>query len=197
MADHWGASVITSVDGRFLWAISARDLWNRIGGKLHLNYEGVGGGVEPAESFDDAAIRECKEETGCEPELIPSPKTFVIDDIREAPKVIADVETRPFMVWRKRVRGRKTLLTYTYLAKITRTPRPKEEVPALLYARPNILLKRGITTVRELLRSGSELIETTAIPGAARIQPWGTPVYLSVLASSGRISLDALVKEAQ
>jgi ADP-ribose pyrophosphatase YjhB (NUDIX family) len=193
-ADYRGASIITSTKNRFLWAISARNLWTRTGERVHLNYEGIGGGVEPTESFEDAAIRECIEETGCQPRLLISQLTFMIDDIKERPRTIVDAETHPFMIWRKKVRGQKTLLAYTYLARIEGTPQPKAEVPALLYTPADVLRKRGTMTVGELLDNGSELVERTRIPRPALISPWGTPVYLRALVSSGKIDFGTLTE---
>jgi 8-oxo-dGTP pyrophosphatase MutT (NUDIX family) len=177
-SDYRGVSLLIQLRGRFLWAMGSREFWKKVGGRLYVDYEGVGGGLEPGETFVEAAHRECREETGCEVELLPSPRTFVLDDVEGTTSEAAGWEASPLMVWRKRLLGRKTLLVYTYFGRVRGTARPGAEVPALIYTSAKEVLRRATPTVQEVLDAGAELVEASRIPRDAAIRPWGTPVYL-------------------
>jgi len=180
-ADHEGVGLLLPTGGRLLWTISTPSLWRRRDGNLYINYEGVGGGVEEGESFEDAAIRECKEETGCVAQLESASRSFLIDEVMQRIGTTKVPGPSPVLVWRKRLLGGKTLLAYAFLATLTGRPRPLAEVPALLYSPKRLITKRGTFTLRELLEGGSELRARTSIPESALVRPWGTPYYVGEL----------------
>ena len=177
-ADYRGASIVAALGGRFLWAISSRDHWKKRKGRLYVCYEGIGGGVNPRESFEDAARRECVEETGCEAELISAKTTYVLDDVRGVFAESGSQEPSPLMVWRKKLVGGKRLLACTYLAHVKGSPRPMAEVPALLCTPSWEVLRRATPTIQEILDNGAVLVETQRVSRKAVVRPWGTPVYL-------------------
>lgn len=90
-----------------------------IRGRKHVMYTNVGGGLEPGESFEEAAKRECEEKTGCDVELVPSPRSFIINDIGGELRVSEARGERALIICRKRVLGGKMLVSYNYLGKIT------------------------------------------------------------------------------
>lgn len=193
-ADWKGAGLVIPVKGgRFLWAVSAPAHWRKIKGRLYIDYSGVGGGVEPGESFADAALRECKEETGREAELLSSTKTYVIDEVRDDMKIVKGFEEMsPLIIERKRLLGGKTLLSYSYVASIRGTPKPRREVPALLYTSQSEILRQSTPTVSEIINDGAKLIEAKRIPRTASIRRWGTTEYLHRLAVKKLIDLNSL-----
>lgn len=192
-SDWRGASVIIPSKGGFLWAISKPNLWKVVHGKSYVSFSGIGGGVEDRESFEGAALRECREETGCELRITRSLTTYILDEV-EGSVSEQNEDTRPFMIWRKKLVGRKTLVVYTYLGRITGTPRPKQEVPALLYAPIEELFRHRTPTIREVIEGGSLLVGRERIPRSAFLRPWGTPCYLRELARRGCVDLSMLAR---
>ena len=196
-ADHRGASLIIPYREGFLWAISTTDLWRRIRGKQYVYYEGVGGGLEPGESFEEAALRECREETACEVELLKTTKTFVLDEFQHRTRQLSARGIGPFMIWRKRLFGRRLLTAYTYVARIHGEPKPQAEVPALLFASAKELSRRNTPKVVEVVQSGSKIMEKELIPPAAFLRPWGTPTFLRELTERKLVNLEDLLAEAK
>jgi 8-oxo-dGTP pyrophosphatase MutT (NUDIX family) len=97
-SDYRGTSLLIQPRSKFLWAVGSREFWRKARGRLYVDYEGVGGGLEPGETFTEAVRRECKEETGCEVQLLRSPRTFVFDDVQGTMVEAAEWATSPLMV---------------------------------------------------------------------------------------------------
>jgi len=196
-ADHRGASLIIPCGKSFLWAISSTDLWRRIGGRQYVYYEGVGGGVEPGESFEKAALRECREETGCEAEVLRTTRTFVLDELQHRTRQLSGRGVGPFMVWRKRLWGKRLLTTYSYLARLHGDPKPQAEVPALLSVPADELTRRKTRKIAEIVQSGTIITERESIPRAALLRPWGTPIFLRELSERNLVNLRDLLGEVR
>lgn len=190
-ADHHGASLVIPCRGGLLWAISTPNFWRRIGERLYVYYQGIGGGVEQWETFPQAAVREGEEELGLRPGLVNPRKTFFVDGIRGTVTMVGPNERPcPLFVHRQKINRGETLVVFNYLAGLSREPKPSSEVPALLSMPLERLTKDRTRTISQYLRDGCGIDEQIHIRRGALLRPWGTPVYLLKLLKDGLLSSD-------
>ena len=154
-----------------------------------VRFVGIGGHVEPGESWGEAALREAREEAGLEVSLVAPEATYLLDD----DGTVTDISTmldwpdcpRPWFIWSvDQGLGRVPqehafhLLTAAFAAVVPDDvePRPLAEMPAIV-AVSEAHLRRGAgqpVCLGDLLADGAHIWESTAIPRPALLVPAGS-----------------------
>jgi len=180
--------------GRLLFAVAERDIWRHEEGRLLVPFFGIGGRLEPGESFPAAARREAREEASLEVTLADSEATVVFQDEQRRPAVrLAPADRpRPCLVWQHNAWLARHGVTVPYFVAVYRAaaqgdPRPGSEIPALLDLPPTALAQaaRLRLTAAGLDAAGAWLIARDhprlELPPAAVFEPIGTARLLGRL----------------
>lgn len=179
---------------RFLFSVRKQEDWRKQGGKLYIGFAGIGGSPQKKETLVETAIREVKEETGCNIEILHSKETLIcfpeksegkISKIKQKPAPIASfIKTYPY-------KGEQILLKcWTFMGKIKGSPKPSAEIPALIILPERLIaktLKRPVS-LSKLIKEGAKLIEgTKRVPRQALFQPIFSPEVLGEV-TNGHLS---------
>jgi hypothetical protein len=142
-----------------------------------IEVTGIGGGVEAEdESYAAGALREAREEIGCDVRLVPHAETLVVRGPEQVARVRLAGRERPVAVvfrrhrtpphqpWHEQHQGEGCLLVY--LAELAGEPRPVMELPWLLWLSPEQVLAtaRADVALAALLRDGAVLVTGAAGP---------------------------------
>ncbi|MBI2464596.1 NUDIX domain-containing protein [Candidatus Shapirobacteria bacterium] len=170
-----GIGLIVTHENRYLFTIGHERFWTLSIDPPEVTYSACGGHREFGESFPQCAQREGSEELGIEVELIPSPETvfyrFRTDDTE---KVGIRDTCAPWLIYDMPVRRNFGYSVCVYPARLSSTPFPSREVPALLYLTPQQVVDTIDRPLDEFLRSGAEIVEQRPVPRNAIIKPFGT-----------------------
>ncbi len=154
--------------------------------RTRLVLSGIGGKVEPGETFRTAMLRELREETGCElgPLLTPPPRHLTAEARRHpVPEgAAALIAERP----REHPTG-GILWIAVFLARLTQVPRPVEKVelfavipPSSGWRSPAELQVSGLYAV-----SGTEVLPITRLLPPAVVEVAAEHTALAVLSTPG------------
>jgi 8-oxo-dGTP pyrophosphatase MutT (NUDIX family) len=161
-----------------------------------VRFVGIGGHVEPGESWGEAVLLEAREEAGLEVSLVAPEATYLLDD----DGTVTDISTmldwpdcpRPWFIWRAaqslgRVPQEHTrhLLTAAFSAVVPDDvePHPLSEMPAIVAISEAHLRRAAEQPVRlgDLLADGAHIWESTAVPRPALLDPAGSARGYAVL----------------
>ncbi len=141
------------------------------GPRLVLDVTGIGGGLEPTDSSPGAgAIREAREEIGCDVTLVPSSMTLIVSgydnvsliEVAGPEKPLAIIyrhhKSPPHSPWHPYNKGLACLVLF--LGELKGQPRPDKELPNLIWLPANWVLEtaRRDVPLGELLMAGAALI---------------------------------------
>ncbi len=167
-----GTSLILCRSGRFLYGLRAPRAEGR---HVVAELTGIGGRLEAEDgSVAAGALREAREEMGCDVHLLPAVETVIargpgqVERValaggeRPAAVVYRHYRTPPHQPWHDDNRGQGCLIVY--LAELAGTPRPAMELPALVWLSPAqvVLTARRDVPLSTLLAQGAELLEDRA-----------------------------------
>ncbi|MDE1870023.1 MAG: NUDIX hydrolase [Candidatus Micrarchaeota archaeon] len=142
------SELILSYSNKLVWIIRPKKEWSKRNGVYSLPYAGVGGKLEPKESFLNAALRECKEEINCSPKIISSSQTTFIDLISKTDKKVnITTSIKPLFVYRKIMKG-KIIFVHVYLGNLTKLPKPSSETEALFLINKKLFLNRAFNKMK-------------------------------------------------
>lgn len=172
-----GASLLISEGGRFLLAARPPQ---PIGNRAVVALTGVGGWVEPGESFTEAIQREAIEETGSNIRLLDLHQTLVIHSPEERETVCFVGETGPAaMVFRRHGTPafepwsddfQDVIAVAVYAGTLTKLPRVTDETehPFFLWLHPEqmIALSDADVPLAYLLADGAELLGNSDVDPA-------------------------------
>ncbi len=150
-----------------------------------LEATGIGGGLEHDDSSPVAgALREAREEIGCEVRLLDCGKTTVVYGLQRFEQVTLAAEVTPAAVvfrnhgtpphqpWHHQNQG--LVCVIVYLAELLGEPRPCGELPALLWLVPRLVvqLARRDMALAMLLKGNAELVEgqSSSLGGSALVR---------------------------
>ncbi len=161
-----------------------------------VRFVGIGGHVEPGESWGEAVLREAREEAGLEVSLIAPEATYLLDDDGTVSDISAELDwpdhPSPYFIWSatygsgppSQERARH-LVTAAFLATVPDDvePRPLAEMPALLAVGEMHLCRPASEPIplRDLLADGAHIWESTAVPRSALLIPGGSAQWYAAL----------------
>jgi len=195
-ADH-STGLILHWRGQLLFALEPTHYWKEDAeGKL-ARFVGIGGHLEPGETWGEAVRREALEEADIRASLCWPEKTYLLQDGGVVQDVTSVLEwpdpPRPCFVWSAQFRfGRppnehlRHFVNAVFEATVPDDvqPRPAAEMQAILALSEAQLRQAANQPLRldELLRGGARLWEVETIPRSARLHPAGSALwYLKLL----------------
>jgi len=165
------------------WCLGPRRFWRTRGKDTIITFTAIGGKVLEGEALHQAALRETKEETGVDAEVISSGETlrasldgasreWLSMDFSPAPLMIHDNTETGYSVAAYRVSSRRTLFPHSEIPALVRFPFGREPVSP--------------TPLASLLAEGAELVSKETVPAGALIAPFGTAQIWAILPSTDK-----------
>jgi 8-oxo-dGTP pyrophosphatase MutT (NUDIX family) len=184
---HWRESL--------LFALEPAHHWHKAQGAPLARFVGIGGHLEPGETWGQAVCREALEEADVQISLCSPQATYLL---REG-GVVEDVTTsltwpdtpRPLCIWSARYRfGRPPNVherhfvnaVFEATAPEEAQPRPAAEMPAILaLSEGQLRAAAQPVSLEHLLAGGAAIWETVPIPRSIRLHPGGSAEWYVVL----------------
>jgi 8-oxo-dGTP pyrophosphatase MutT (NUDIX family) len=194
-ADH-STGLILHWRDQLLFAIEPVHQWrNGIGGHV-VRFVGIGGHLEPGETWTEAVHREALEEAGLHVSLRQPERTYLLREGSAAQDISATLEwpdpPGPLYIWSAQFRfGRpphdhvRHFVNAVFLAHVPddAQPRPRAEMPAIL-AVSEAQLRRAAAhpmPLADLLAGGATIWESETIPRSTRLTPGGSAQWYAAL----------------
>jgi hypothetical protein len=186
-----GTSLIIRQGDRFLFGVRPV---KKVGDDVILEVTGIGGGLEDSDvSYSAGVRREAMEEMGCKVRLFSFDRTLVIqgpeaaewiaikDEISPVAIVFRNYRTPAHRPWSEQNQGRACILIY--LAELADKPRPKMELPWLVWLSPDQILETAHqdVPVNQIVQSSSDLISGKS--------EWPSPALLRMTDSQEALAL--------
>ena len=153
-------------------------------GQITLPFGGIGGKVEQGEELLSALARECKEEVGCDCEIVPNQKTF-IPIITKNSTIFTEIKNAPYALPefifknQKSEPGRKD---YTYVFVYRSNLLKPENMapldnPAIIMMKQDLFLKvmSNQITLKEAKEEGAIVNTVITLPEEGILWPTPTP----------------------
>jgi 8-oxo-dGTP pyrophosphatase MutT (NUDIX family) len=194
-ADH-STGLILHWRGRLLFAIAPVHQWHDGPGGPLARLLGIGGHLEPGETWAEAVCREAREEASLDVSLCAPDSTYLLlegSTVQDITSRLAwDAPPRPLFVWSARFRfGRppheqeRYFVNAVFEAKVPddTEPRPAAEIPAILALEARQLREAAIDapTLGDLLAEGAMLWTSKELPRRVRLLPGGSAQWYVVL----------------
>lgn len=171
-----------------LFALEERHNWRDAGSTEIARLIGIGGHLEPGESWAQAVQREALEEAGLRVTLIEPQRTLLLGDgglMRDITAQLDCPSPRPLFIWSAMFRfGRPPheraphFLNPVFLARVADAdePHPGMEVPGILALTQSQLIRavEHPPTLQALLDDGARLWSAQSIPLDTLIEPSGS-----------------------
>lgn len=185
--------------GYLLFALEERRNWRDAGPTQIARLIGIGGHLEPGESWAQAVQREAREEAGLRVTLIEPQRTLLLGDgglMRDITARLNCPSPRPLFIWSAIFRfGRPPhertphFLNPVFLAQAAEDdePHPGMEVPGILALTQSQLIRavERPPTLQTLLDDGARFWSAQSIPLDTLIEPsgsaWWYTIYLRAL----------------
>ena len=194
-ADHSTGLILRWRD-RLLFAVEPIHHWlDRPDGPL-ARFVGVGGHLEPGETWIEAVRREALEEADLHVSLRQPERTYLLREGVAAQDISATLEwpdpPAPLYIWSARFRfgsppheRERHFVNAVFLAHVPddAQPRPSAEMPAIL-AMSEAQLRQAAahpTPLADLLAGGATIWESEAIPRSTRLTPGGSAQWYAAL----------------
>ena len=191
---HHSTGLILHWRKRLLFALEPVQLWREDSAGPLTRFVGIGGHLEPGETWSEAVCREALEEATLHISLRSPEKTYLLQE----GGVVEDVTTtltwskppRPLFVWSARhgcppVMPMVDFVNAVFEADVPDDvqPRPAAEMPAILAVHEAQLRQAALQPVPldELLAEGAVMWGATTIPRSIRLQPGGSALWYVVL----------------
>ncbi len=176
-----GVSTMMKHKGRYLFVLSKEKYWTPFKDGTKINYSCVGGKLEEGESFQEALLREAREEIDSDLRLLPNRKTFYVDSDNNVSEVDITDEFKPRIIFEQKVLGKPGdpsangfwyLLVPVFYSEALTNPRPSSEIPALIMLNGD-MYKSTLKTNRlsTIMSQGGILIKQREIPDETYIEP--------------------------
>jgi 8-oxo-dGTP pyrophosphatase MutT (NUDIX family) len=194
-ADH-STGLILHWRERLLFALEPVHHWHEEGGAPLARFVGVGGHLEPGETWEEAVCREAVEEADLQISLSSPPRTYLLREdgvVRDVTAALTWPDPpRPLYIWSARYRlGRppdvhmRHFVNAVFEATVPgeTQPRPAAEMPAIL-ALSEAQLRRAAAqpiSLEELLAGGAAIWEASTIPRSIRLYPGGSAQWYVAL----------------
>lgn len=187
-----GASAVLHYNGSLVFEIQKTHKWTRdSAGRYRIGVGCIGGSIEPGETPQEALRRECVEEVGAEPDILPHLRPFELFP----DGTVADLEVGAgpeglFFYWYGDLPEYRQNRIAVFRARIADEPRPNDLAGVLVGGFPAIrtVLEHRLS-VKDALKSGIKVIRREHIPHDAILVPVGTVNRLIFLSKhfEGRI----------
>lgn len=194
-ADHSTGLVLRWRD-RLLFAVEPRAGWRDKGGTQLARFVGIGGHLEPGETWAEAVRREALEESGLAVTLLSPESTYLLRDDGTIEDITAVLDwpdpQRPCFIWSAVYRfGRppneqaRHFVNAVLLAAAPddAEPRPAAEIPAIL-ALTKAQLRRAAVhpiSLADLLAEGATLWESEPLSRSTLMAPGGSAQWYAAL----------------
>jgi 8-oxo-dGTP pyrophosphatase MutT (NUDIX family) len=188
---------------RLLFAVEPIHQWRDHPDGPLARFVGIGGHLEPGETWAKAVCREAVEEAGLHVSLRQPEQTYLLRESDMVRDVTSSLEwpdpPRPLFVWSAQFRfGRppneraRHFVNAVFLADVPDEvcPRPLAEMPAIVALSEGQVLQTAAQPVLlgDLLTGGATIWESTTLPRSAQMVPGGSAQwYASLLAHLGRL----------
>jgi len=195
-ADH-STGLILHWCERLLYALEPVHHWREDSDGLQARFVGIGGHLEPGETWAEAVQREAIEEAALSVSLCSPLQTYLLRDGGIVEDVTSVLEwpdpSRPLFIWSARFRfGRPpneherhfVNAVFEATARDGVLPRPAAEMPAILALSEDQLRQAatGTLSLGNLIGEGGMLWSPTPIPPSTRLLPGGSAQwYLALL----------------
>ena len=199
-AEH-STGLILRWRGQLLFAVEPARRWRQAtpgasASVVFAHLIGIGGHVEPGESWGEAVLREAREEAGLTVSLAACGTTYLFSDDGAVSDISARLDwpdgPRPWFIWSMfpgfeptpQVRLRH-LLTAVFAAVVPDDvePHPGSEVPAII-AVSEAHVRRAVgqpACLGELMADGARIWESTTVPRSALLVPAGSAYWYAML----------------
>ena len=194
-ADHSTGLILRWRD-RLLFAIEPIRQWHDGDDEPLTRFVGIGGHLEPGETWGEAVRREAIEEASLHVSLCQPERTYLLREGDRAQDITLALEwpdpPRPLFIWsahfffgRPPNEHARHFVNAVFLADVpdAANPCPTAEMPAVLALSEAQLLQAAVRPVllSDLMAGGAILWESEAIPRAARLIPGGSAQWYAVL----------------
>jgi len=200
-ADHSTGLLLRWRD-RLLFAVEPRDHWRDERDTQLVRFVGIGGHLEPGETWAEAVRREALEESGLAVTLLSPQCTYLLQDDGTVQDITAALDwsdpPRPCFIWSAVYRfGRppseraRPFVNAVFLAAASddAKPHPAAEMPAIVALTEAQLCRAAAHSIplADLLAGGATIWESEPLPRSTLMAPGGSAQwYASLLTHQGR-----------